>query len=75
MRAITEASGTSKSAIGASISNAISEKVKFDEQMAIVMNSLEVIFDKLEEVLEEKLAPEDFEEYRVFRKSIKEMHK
>ena len=71
-REIAEASGNLKKMMGTDISDELSKTVTFDEQMAIVMNALEVIFDKLEEVLEEKLRREDFSKYEKLREFTKQ---
>ena len=68
---ITRKSGKLKKVIGTEISDELSKTATIDEQIAIVMNALEVIFDKLEEVLEEKLRPDDFSKYEKLRELTK----
>ena len=68
---ITRKSGKLKKVIGAEISDELSKTATIDEQIAIVMNALEVIFDKLEEVLQEELRPEDFSKYEKLRELTK----
>lgn len=71
-REIAEASGNLKKIIGTDISDELSKTVTLDEQMAIAMNALEVIFDALEKSLGVKLRPEDFSKYEKLREFTKQ---
>lgn len=71
---IAEASGTLDKLRGAEISNEISKKAPFSEQIAVAMNALEAIFVELEKFTGVDSRPNDFKEYQKMRTLIKEKY-
>lgn len=72
LKAITEKSGRFKKLRGAAISDEISKKATFDEQMAVAINALEAIFAHIEAETGKDIRPDDFKAYEKLRTDAKE---
>lgn len=70
-REIAEASGNLKKIRGNLISEEISKKVDISEQIAIIMNSLDIVFKELQLITTIDARPKEFVEQQHLRSEIK----
>lgn len=69
---IAKASGTYKRLRGDNISNEISKTLPIPDQIATIVNTLDFLIKRMNEIHGEEFALEEFKEYQTIREQAKE---